>query len=111
MSTPVTRGEMREELGLLRQDIDQQLRAVQARIEQGEQRFEQRLEIWGGALLARIEQVAQVTERRLSEDLAHHARSIHEAMQAQFAALDDKYADLPERVRRLEGAVFAPEQR
>jgi hypothetical protein len=69
MSAPVTRGELREELALL------------------DQKFDQKLEFWGGALLARItesEQRARAwiteSEQRLLTELGRHTRAIQEAM-------------------------------
>jgi uncharacterized protein YerC len=65
------------------------------------------LEIWGGALLARIERVERM-EQRLGAEMARQFGAFHEAMVALFSAGDEKYATLPDRVRRLETAVFAP---
>jgi hypothetical protein len=65
------------------------------------------LEIWGGALVARMDGM----EHRLSAELARHARAIQESMQAQVSASDEKYADLPGRVRRLETTVFERKRR
>ena len=103
MSTPVTRGELREELKQLRQELKQELR--------------QDLETWGGALLARIESgehrliecIAQ-SEQRLNAELARHAGALYESMSTLISASDEKYADLPGRVSRLETTVFAPKQ-
>jgi flagellar biosynthesis/type III secretory pathway chaperone len=85
MSAPVTRGELREELAL----------------------FDQKLELWGGALLARITE----SEQRLLTELGRHTRAIQEAMTAQISVIDEKYADLPARVRRLEAKVSALRRR
>jgi hypothetical protein len=129
MSTPVTRGELREEI----QRLDD-------RLDHLDQKFEQRLaqmatkadlaqmatkadlaqmatkadlaemaskmatkadlEIWGGALL-----------ERLLIELARHTKASQEALSTQVSTFDDKYADLPARVSRLEAAMFAPKQR
>ncbi len=102
MSTPVTRGELREELEQLRQEFRQELKQELVHLA-----TKTELELWGGALLAHIDRTAQ----RLSAELARHTGAIHESMLAMFAASDEKYADLPGRVNRLEGAVFAPKQR
>ena len=124
MTTPVTRGELREELAEFEQKFDQKLEKLEQRLDQKleqrlekfDQKFEQRfaqmaskadLEIWGGALLVLIER----TEQRLSAELARHMGTIQESMSALFAASDEKYADLPGRVNRLEAAVFAPQSR
>jgi chromosome segregation ATPase len=107
MSTPVTRGELREELERFRQDFKQELR------QEFRQEFATKadLEAWGGALLARIIDEMRLLEQRLMEDLARHTRANHEAMQTQLAAIDEKYADLPGRVNRIEATVFAPDRR
>ena len=39
-------------------------------------------------------------------ELARHTRAAFEGMSTQISAHDEKYADLPERVNRLETAVF-----
>jgi hypothetical protein len=83
MSTPVTRGELRDEL--------QQL----------ELRIDRKLEIWGGALLARIES----SQKQTSTELARHARAIQESVSTQISVIDEKYRDLPARVGRLEATV------
>jgi hypothetical protein len=117
MSTPVTRGELREELAQLEQRLEQKF----------EQRLDQRLahfatkaelEVWGGALLARIESGEQrmiermeSLEQRLLMELARHTRAITESVSMQISVIDEKYADLPPRVSRLEDEVFAPERR
>src|SRR5512134_1479919 len=63
MSTPVTRGELREELQQLEQKLEQKLAHLATKTE---------LEMWGGALLARIE----LGEQRLFTELARHTRAI-----------------------------------
>jgi hypothetical protein len=96
MTTPVTRGELRDELQQLEARVDRKL-----------ERLDEKLEAWGGALLARIES----GEQRMLAELARHAKAIQEALSTQGSAIDEKYADLPRRVRRLEAAVFEPEPR
>ncbi|HEY0479252.1 MAG TPA: hypothetical protein VGD37_17155 [Kofleriaceae bacterium] len=111
MSAPVTRGELRAELAQL------------------DQKFDQKLEFWGGALLARItesERQAQAriteseqrlqariteSEQRLLTELGRHTRAIQETMTAQISVIDEKYADLPARVRRLEAKASALRRR
>jgi len=111
MSIPVTRGELREELAQLEVRLE-------LRLEKLEQKLDQKLEIWGGALLARIEagerrqaEWAASFEQRLLTDLARHTKAAFEAMAMQVSAIDDKYAELPGRVSRLEATVFPPERR
>jgi alpha-D-ribose 1-methylphosphonate 5-triphosphate synthase subunit PhnG len=62
------------------------------------------LELWGGALLARMDQMHQ----QLQIDLARHVNASHESMMTMLRGHDEKYADLPGRVSRLESAVFTP---
>ena len=105
MSTPVTRGELREEIALLEQKIDQKLAHFATKRE---------LEFWGGALLARMETFEQRLggfEQRLLAELAQHTKTISESLSAQISIIDEKYADLPTRVSRLEGEVFPSTQR
>ena len=132
MSTPVTRGELQEELTKFRQEMHQAIAPLATKAE---------LEIWGGALLARIQSsehtlrqemrelvtasensvkafvettvqtAIQATEKRLQAELAHHAAALFESMSALITAHDDKYADLPGRVKRLETRVFRTKPR
>jgi hypothetical protein len=95
MSTPVTRGELREEIEQLEirleEKLEQKLAHMATKVD---------LEIWGGALL-----------ERLMTELARHTRAIQEAMATQISVVDEKYADLPGRVSRLETTVFVPRRR
>jgi hypothetical protein len=118
MSTPVTRGELREELEQLRLEFKQELVPLATKRELEPLATKRELELLGGALQARIASSEQRlieridgTEQRLSAELARHVGAIHEAMSAWFAASDEQYADLPGRMNRVEAAVFAPKQR
>jgi hypothetical protein len=112
MSTPVTRRELQEAIAPLATKTD--------------------LEIWGGALLARIQQgeqlikqlseciqqtrqqlseCIQASEQRLLAELARHTSAVYESMRAQVTASAEPYADLPGRVSRVETAVFGPTPR
>ena len=121
MTTPVTRGELREELQHFEQKLDQKFDQKLALMA-----TKAELEIWGGALLARIESgdqrlLARIEsgeqrllermdgiEQRLLTELARHIRASHEAIAVQISTIDDKYADLPARVSQLEVKVFPP---
>jgi chaperonin cofactor prefoldin len=101
MSTPVTRGELRKEIERLEIRLDQKLDRLDQKFDQ---KFTQMastmatktdLEIWGGALF-----------ERLLTELARHTKAVQEALSTQVSAIDDKYADLPARMNRLEAAVF-----
>lgn len=103
MSTPVTRGELRAEIEQLETRLDQKLDQKLANLVTKAD-LEQRLanvatkadlEIWGGALLD-----------RLLTELARHTKAIQESMSTQISVVDEKYADLPARVGRLEASVF-----
>jgi chromosome segregation ATPase len=72
-------------------DLDQRLAQMATKAD---------LEIWGGALL-----------ERLLTELARHTKASQEALAAQISAIDDKYADVPARLNRLETAVFGAPQR
>jgi hypothetical protein len=98
MSTPVTRGELRDELQQLEVRLEQKLAHMVTRTE---------FEMWGGALLARIE----LGEQRLFTERARHTRAVQESMSTQISVIDDKYDDLPARVSLLEATVFQPERR
>lgn len=93
MSTPVTRGELKAELEQLEIRLDQKL--------------DQKLGLWGGALRAQIE----ASEQRLLTELARHVRAIEEALSTQVSVVDEKYADLPPRVKHLEATVLQPKRR
>jgi hypothetical protein len=106
MSTPVTGGELRAELQQFEERLEQRFASLMTRVD---------LEFWGGVLLARIESGEQrmiqrmdSLEQRLLIELGRHTRAIQESLSAQIAVVDEKYADLPPRVTRLEGAVFPP---
>jgi hypothetical protein len=58
------------------------------------------LEIWGGALM-----------EQMTTEFARHARAFQEWSQTAVSAVDEKYADLPRRVKRLETKVFEPRRR
>ena len=92
MAAPLTRGELREELAKL------------------EQRFDLKLEVWGGALADRITKLEKRFEHLLSTELARHTNAILEALQGRVSVIDEKYADLPGRVAKLERKVFAPKR-
>jgi hypothetical protein len=120
MSTPVTRGELREEIDRLDARITELSDRMTAEMATMATTMATKteLEMWGGALLKRIESGEQrlieritATERQLQTDLARHANALHEAMAKMVSGIDDKYSDLPRRVSRLEGTVFRTRRR
>jgi hypothetical protein len=100
MSTPVTRGELKEEFAKFEIKLDQKLGKLEIKLDQ-------KLELWGGALMARIAD----SERRMIAELARHCSAMQEVLSKQISTIDEKYSDLPARVRRLEVKVFAPRRR
>src|SRR6185436_4042711 len=113
MTTPVTRGELREELGQLEIRFDHKLEQLETRIdhklEQLETRFDQKLEQletrFETRMMAALETALQASEKRMTAELARHANAIHEAVAKHISVIDEKYADLPGRVSRLETIV------
>jgi hypothetical protein len=131
MSTPVTRGELREELETLKAEMSTKAELaaaiaplatkaelaaaiaplatkaeLEAKIALLATKVE--LELWGGALLARIHSSEQRLMTQLSAEMARQFGALQEWMTARFAAADEKYQTLPDRVNRLESAVFGP---
>ena len=120
MSTPVTRGELQQELREfkreLTQELDRKLESFATKKDLESFATKKDLENYAtkkdlenltGALLARMDGVGQ----QLQADLARHAGSLREWMSTLMAAHDEKYADLPGRVRQLEATVFGDERR
>jgi len=107
----VTRGELREELGQLTQTLV-------SRIEAGEQRLDKRIDDVGKEINEAEKRLGQFLSDmenrlgdRLSAQLAKHAQAHHDDLMSMLSKFEEKYADLPGRVTRLEGAVFPSEQR
>jgi hypothetical protein len=119
MSTPVTRGELQAELAHLATKAELEIwgGALLARIESGEQRLIERidgLEQRFDGLEQRFdgfEQRFDGFEHRLLAELACHTRAIYESMSMQVSIIDEKYADLPPRMSWLEAEVFPPKRR
>lgn len=78
------------------------------------------LELWGGALEARLESrivvslerrivaLFEMFEARFMSELRSHVQGALEDVRGRVSAIDDKYKDLPARVGRLEAKVFPP---
>jgi len=112
MSKPVTRGELVEDLESFDQKLD---RKLDRKLDQYATKAD--LEIWGGALSARIGGVETRLDRveakvdGLYGELARHTQAILEAMSTQISVVDEKYADLPDRVSHLERDASRPRRR
>jgi hypothetical protein len=50
-------------------------------------------------------------EQRLLAELARHTNASQESMSKEISVVDEKYADLPGRVSRLESEVVARKRR
>ena len=98
MSTPVTRGEFAQ----FEIRLEQRLAQLATKAEIAQLATKAELEIWGGALLARLLERIDSVEQRLLAELARHTRASYEDMSAQISVIDEKYADLPLRVSKLE---------
>jgi hypothetical protein len=51
------------------------------------------------------------TEQRLMAELGRYTKASEEELTTRVAVIDEKYADLPRRVKLLEGAVFPAKKR
>lgn len=111
MSTPVTRGELREELDVLRQEMATKFDwwggALLERIKDSETRFDAKL----AGVEERLSTELVGAEKRLSAELAQHAKALHESMEKLISGSYERFADLPGRVSRLETAVFPDKRR
>ena len=117
MTAFVTRGELKEEFAQFEQRLEARLSQMATKTD---------LEVWGGALddrfSKRIDEVERrlddrlgkridEVERRLLAELAMFAKAHQKSMATLISIIDEKYADLPGRVKRLEGAVFRTKRR
>ena len=125
MSAPVTRGELREELGQLTQTLVSRIEAGEQRLDKRIDDVERRLVGLEGMEVRLGKEINEAEKRlgqflsdmenrlgdRLSAQLAKHAQAHHDDLMSMLSKFEEKYADLPGRVTRLEGAVFPSEQR
>jgi hypothetical protein len=100
MDAPVTRREMREEFDAFEKRFEAKLMAKM------EKKFVTRemFDIAMGAIFARFDDLKRDLKRDLGEDIARHAKATQEYVSDQIRIVDEKYADLPGRVARLEEA-------
>jgi hypothetical protein len=102
MSSPVTRGELRDDLAQLEDRIE---RKFDDKLDRLERKVDNNLDLWGGALAAQISELAaqmRESEKRMLNEIARHTQAGFESMTRQISAVDEKYKDLPARVARLE---------
>ena len=105
MTQPITKGEFRAEMAAFGKRLEERL----------EQKFDHKLEIWGGALNAKIEAV-RAELGSLRTDMTRGFNVVIETLRAEIRATWEPVKDLPgrvaaleslpPRVTRLEDAVF-----
>ena len=117
-NTPVTRAELREELRQelakhpTRVELEKVLETLATKADLERFATKADLERFATKLdLERFEARFREFEARLFAELARHSLASRESMSTEVAVVDDKYKDLPERVTRLEAAVFKPRRR
>lgn len=98
MTTPITRADLMEVLDLWGGALREQMVSMEAATKQDLADLAIRQDLFETTL--RQDLVGM--ERRLSAELAQHTRSSATDVQGQIAVIDEKYADLPGRVARLE---------
>jgi chaperonin cofactor prefoldin len=136
MSTPVTRGELRDEIDRLEQKFESRLAQMATKADLAEMATKADLaEMATKADLAQMATKADLAQmatkadlaqmatkadlntwgralvEHLMTELARHTKASQEALSMQISTIDDKYKDLPARVSHLEAAVFAPKKR
>lgn len=102
MSSPVTRGELRDELAQFEHRIE---RKFDDKLDRLERKFDNNLGLWGGALAAQISELAaqmRESEKRMLNELARHSQAGFESRTTRISAVDEKYNDLPARMALLE---------
>jgi hypothetical protein len=95
MSTPVTRGEL----------IDAMSTMARGLIEQIEMRFQEFRQELNKDIARHLGAFREDFRQELNKDIARHLGAYHEAMLTQISVIDEKYADVPGRVARLEAKV------
>jgi hypothetical protein len=58
-----------------------------------------------------VERCMDTLEERVIAEIARHTKAFAESMATLVSAVDEKYADLPPRVKRLENRLFARKRR
>lgn len=109
MERPVTRRELNQQVDRLDSNIDltrRELKLEADRLDGKIDRLDAKIDAVCGALLARMDAI--VAEMRV--EMGRQTKAAMEWALEQFRAVDDKYADLPRRVTRLEGKVFPPKR-
>jgi hypothetical protein len=66
--------------------------------------------VTGSARTPRIASM-DALEQRVIAEIARHTRAFAESMSTLVSAVDEKYADLPPRVKRLENQMLARKRR
>ena len=104
MNDPITRREFHERLTSFGAELRTELRGEMAQLA---------TELRGEMAQLRTELRADMVHLRvtLQADAQATLKALNEENRAWFLTIDDKYKDLPDRVRKLEEAVFSPPPR
>lgn len=109
MSTPVTRGELRLELAELEARVDSKLGRLDEKIEKLRVSTRGDLEIWGGALLARIAESEARSKQLMSEFatslttlMNHVATSAENVTSTLMTVMDQRFAAVDQRMVAME---------
>ncbi len=121
MTTPVTRGELREELATFRTEIRTELSELRTELRTELQEFRHEIKAEMKAELKEElkrfmsrDELAHMLETWAGAMTAEFRRSFkaaEESFRRDFGILDEKYRDLPPRVTRLENKVSPPRSR
>jgi len=115
MNDPITRREFHERLTSFGAELRTGLRGEMAelRTELRGEMAQLATELRGEMAQLRTELRADMVHLRvtLQADAQATLKALNEENRAWFLTIDDKYKDLPDRVRKLEEAVFSPPPR
>ena len=111
VGAPVTRSELREELAKFATKIE-----LHEELEKQDQRFDRKLDLWGGALRAEIKQQGgelRAEMKTMRSEIIQEMSWLLQGAVEQFQhsrTVTEPYRDLPARVTRLEAKVFPPKR-
>ena len=116
MSAPVTHGELKAELKKFKAELREEL-VTKVELREVLSNYPTKadlrealanhpthadLEGWGSAIMVQMDRRFADMQLWISRELARQFKSSDEAYRAELAIIDEKYADLPDRVTALE---------
>jgi hypothetical protein len=108
MDKPVTKRELHEALEIWGGALEARIDAkLEAKLDAKLGAFEARID---AKLDAKLDSKIEAMGARFSAELAQHTNRILDAVYEITGAVDEKYSDLPARVTRLEAKVFPPKR-